>query len=268
VSALSQLQGDFQQYLLRGDAGALAPQVIGSARVPIATRLAIYGDAYVGRLADALGSNFPALASLMGEEDFRTLAEAYIRAHDSPFFSIRYYGDALVAFLAAEAPYAEVPVLAELARWEWCMRGVFDAADADSLDAAALKEIAPEHWALLRLQWHPSVARLDLNWNVPQLWQAVTGETAQPELAYSARPEPWLLWRQGLTTYFRSLTPAEQTLLDAARAGAPFGELCELLCAEVGAASAPAQAAALLRAWVDAGLITGARPAGALSTPP
>jgi len=64
-----------------------------------------------------------------------------------------------------------------------------------------------------------------------------------------------------------TLPPAEQTLLDAARAGTLFGELCELLCAEVGAA-APAKAAALLRGWVDAGLISGARPADALSTLP
>ena len=45
-------------------------------------------------------------------------------------------------------------------------------------------------------------------------------------------------------------------MLDAARSGRTFGELCELLCAEVGATAAPAQAAALLRDWIAAGLIT------------
>jgi hypothetical protein len=47
-------------------------------------------------------------------------------------------------------------------------------------------------------------------------------------------------------------------VLDAARSGWPFGELCELLCDEVGEPEAPAQAAALLRGWVQSGLIVSA----------
>lgn len=256
MTTLSQLQGDFQQYLLSGDARTAEPHVVGTARVPVATRLSIYGNAYVGRLTEALQSNYPALAAVMGEEDFRQLGEAYVRAHDSPYFSIRYYGEGLAAFLAAHADYAQVPVLGELARWEWAMRGVFDAADAPCLGHVVLQQVRPQEWAQLRFVWHPSVARLDLNWNVPQLWRAVTDGDTPPQLEYKEVPQGWLLWREGLTTYFRSLTAIERTALDAAREGSPFGELCELLCGEVGAEEAPAQAATLLRGWLEAGLIT------------
>ena len=69
------------------------------------------------------------LAKLLGEADFAALAAAYIAAHDSPYFSIRYYGDALAKFLATREDYAAAPVLAELAQWEWAMTAVFDAAD-------------------------------------------------------------------------------------------------------------------------------------------
>jgi hypothetical protein len=257
VSTLAQLQGDFQQYLLSGDAGTAEPHVLGTARVPVARRLAIYGDAYVSRLSDALASNYPALASLLGQEDFRRLGEAYVRAHDSPYFSIRFYGEGLSSFLATHADYAQVPVLEELARWEWVMRGVFDAADASCLTHAALQQVRPQEWAQLRFLWHPSVTRLDLNWNVPQLWRAITDEGSQPQLEYHEEPEAWLLWRADLTTYFRSLAATERSALDAARKGWPFGELCELLCAQLGAAEAPVRAASLLRGWVDAGLISG-----------
>jgi hypothetical protein len=54
------------------------------------------------------------------------------------------------------------------------------------------------------------------------------------------------------------LTDTESAVLDAARNGWPFGELCELLCDELGEAQAPAHAAALLRDWVGSGLISGA----------
>ena len=258
MNPLARVQDDFQHYLLRGDPAALEGHVVGSARVPVATRLGIYAGAYPSRLAEALGSNFPALAKLLGESDFQTLAAAYVRAHDSPYFSIRNYGDALPHMLATHEEYVQAPVLAELARWEWLMTGVFDAADAAPLGHEALGRIAPERWAQLRFGWHPSVQRLDLNWNVPQLWQALVNDEQRPILSIVDPARPWLMWRQDLTTYFRSLDKTESAALDAARNGWPFGELCELLCEELGASEAPAQAASLLRGWVASGLICSA----------
>ena len=136
------------------------------------------------------------------------------------------------------------------------MSGVFDAADVQPLTPEALTHLAPEQWAFLRLHWHPSVQRLALNWNVPQTWKALTEDSERPPVEYRAAPTQWLLWRQELTSYFRSLPDTEAAVLDAARGGRTFGELCELLCAQVGATAAPAQAAALLRDWIAAGLIT------------
>ena len=257
MSALTELQGDFQDYLLRGGA-AIEQRVSGTERVPVATRLGIYARAYRGRLAEALGSNFPALARLLGEADFATLAGEYVRTHDSPFFSIRYYGDDLANFLAAHEDYMAAPLLAELARWEWTMTGVFDAADARALTHGQLARIPPQHWAQLRFTFHPSVERLALQWNVPQIWQALTEERERPGAELNAAPQPWLLWRQELGTYFRSLPATEASVLDAARSGWPFGELCELLCEELGPTAASGHAATLLRGWVASGLITAA----------
>jgi hypothetical protein len=257
MSPLARLQRDFQDFLLCGER-AVEAHVQGSARVPVATRLGIYAGAYRSRLADALASNFPALAKLLGETDFQTLAADYVRTHDSPYFSIRYYGDALAQFLATHEDYAAAPVLAELAQWEWAMTSAFDAADAAPLTHAALAGISPQQWAQLRFGWHPSVQRLTLWWNVPQLWQALSDDTERPATSVAAAPVHWLLWREHLTTYFRSLGRTEAIVLDAARSGWPFGELCELLCDEVGEPEAPAQAAALLRGWVQSGLIVSA----------
>jgi hypothetical protein len=258
MSRLPQIQGDFQSYLLRGDS-AVETHVAGTERVPIATRLSIYGDGYRSRLVEALQSNFPVLSELLGEVDFETLGAAYVRSHDSPFFSIRYYGNALADYLATEPEYAGAAVLAELARWEWAMTEVFDAADADSVGVNDLARVAPDEWADLRFELHPSVRRLALSWNAPQIWKAVSDGAEPPEVAFSAEPVQWLLWRQELRTYFRSLQPGEAAALEAARAGQSFGELCDLLCAEAGEAQAPARAAGFLRDWVESGLLTAAR---------
>jgi hypothetical protein len=257
VSDLARVQREFQDYLLRGD-GAVEAQVLGTARVPIATRLGIYFSAYRSRLTEALATNYPVLAKLLGEADFAALAADYIAAHDSPFFSIRYYGDALAKFLATRADYAAAPVLAELAQWEWAMTAVFDAADVPPLGADDLSRIPPAQWAQLRFRWHPSVQRLSLWWNVPQLWRALSDDGEPPEMTLAAAPAQWLLWRENLMTYFRSLPKTESAMLDAARSGWPFGELCALLCEELGESEAPAQAAALLRGWIGSGLIVSA----------
>ena len=258
MSRLTDMQNDFQSFLLRGDA-AVEAHVVGTERVPIATRLGIYGDGYCARLSEALQANFPVLTRLLGEGDFATLATAYVRSHESSFFSIRYYGNALAQFLATEADYAGAPVLAELARWEWTMTEVFDAADAASIGAGDLARVAPEEWADLRFDWHPSVRRLELAWNTPQIWKSVTDDTDQPEVTLHAEPVQWLLWRHELRTCFRSLSGAEALALDAAREGQPFGELCVALCAEFGEAEAPARAASFLRDWLGSGLLTAVR---------
>ncbi|MBV8306176.1 MAG: putative DNA-binding domain-containing protein [Gammaproteobacteria bacterium] len=256
MTTLARVQREFQDHLLRGDSAVLR-RVIGTPAVPVATRLGIYARAYRSRLVEALESNYPVLAKLLGEPDFEVLAVEYITAHDSPFYSIRYYGDQLAKFLSAREDYAAAPVLAELAQWEWSMTSVFDAADEAPLAPEALSGIAPARWAQLRFRWHPSVQRLTLWWNVPQLWQALGADGERPEMVLAAAPLDWLLWREGLTSYYRSLSKTEASALDAARSGWPFGELCTLLCEELGDSEAPAQAAALLRGWITAGLIVG-----------
>jgi hypothetical protein len=254
MSRLAALQAHFQDFLLRGD-GAIETQVEGSARVPVAARLGIYAHAYRSRLIAALGTNFPALEKLLDEE-FGELAGAYVDAHDSHSTSIRWYGAELPQFLATHAHYGAAPVLAELARWEWAMSGVFDAADAVPVTHGAFAGLSPERWGELRFSWHPSLTRLQLHWNVPQTWKALNADEARPELEYSARGSQWLLWRQDLTSWFRSLSDTEAGVLDAARQGESFAQLCARLSAELGEAAAPAEAATLLRGWVAGGLIT------------
>ncbi|HYB65503.1 MAG TPA: DNA-binding domain-containing protein [Steroidobacteraceae bacterium] len=257
MSDLARVQDEFQAYLLRGTR-AIEERVVGSERVPIETRLGIYAGAYGSRLIDALAASYPALAALLGEEDFRILGAKYVRAHDSCYFSIRNYGDALAEFLGAHADYTDVPLLAELARWEWMLCAVFDAADAQLLTAAALARVAPADWPELHLTFHPSVQRLALRWNTPQMWKALTEGSERPELSFAAQPVEWLAWRQDLKTWFRSLEPAEAEALDAMRNGRSFGELCELLAASHGSERTAAEAAALLARWLGAGLLVAA----------
>ena len=257
-TSLRSLESDFQHYLLHG-ARDIEQHVIGTARVPIATRLGIYGNAYRARLIETLEAHYPALLALLGADDFASLGAAYVYAHDSNFASIRYYGAQLGAFLAAHADYADIPVLAELARWEWAMTEVFDASDAASIQVGALAQILPQQWAQLRFDLHPSLRRLDLNWNAPAMWKELTSAREPPVARAQVAVVHWLLWRAELQIFFRPLPPEEAQALAAVLAGESFGDICVALCASAGEAQAPARAAALLREWVESGMIIGTR---------
>jgi hypothetical protein len=257
MPALAMLQQRLQAYLLNG-ADAIEAHVVGTARVPVGTRLEIYRNAYHGRLKDALEANYPALAKLLGARDFAVLAAEYVAQHESRFTSIRWYGDGLADFLATAEKYAQAPLLAELARWEWAMGEAFDAADSVPVDTTVLAAFSPERWAQLRLGWHPSVRVLALLWNASEIWGALTREEERPAAQLRPAPLAWLIWREDLVLRYRSLEPSESRAMALSRFGSSFGQLCDALCTEIDEELAARQAAAWLRDWVASGLIVSA----------
>jgi len=187
----------------------------------------------VRRLVEALQANFPALTRLLGERSSthwapRTCAPTTRLSFPSATTATRWR-----SFCANDPEYAAAPVLSELARWEWAMTEVFDAADAAPIDPDALARVSPEGWADLCFDWHPSVRRLELSWNAAADLEGGHERRRTPRGGPALRACQWLLWRHDLHTYFRSLSTPEAAALDAARADEPFGEyaFCSALTA-------------------------------------
>ncbi|HEX5691059.1 MAG TPA: DNA-binding domain-containing protein, partial [Roseiflexaceae bacterium] len=197
---------------------------------------------------EALESNFPVLAKLMGEAFFARLTQEYLLHHPSRHFSIRWFGDRLAQFLATYPDYREQPWLAELAEWEWRIAAAFDARDASILTVDDLAAITPERWPRLRFVVHPSVRRLSLTTNAAALAKAA-GEGQAPPTPCSSNRTEWLIWRQDLSVQFRSLDAAEAAALDSALSAATFEEICEALLHYYEATDVPPRAASLLKRW-------------------
>lgn len=251
---LLELQRELQRDLL-GGVSAIAGAIVDAPPLPVQARLAIYRHAYRARLIDALGERYPMLHRLLGDETFESLGMLFVEAHPSEHRSIRWYGREIADFMEAAAPFADQPILAEIARFEWTLSEVFDAADARVLDRAALQAIDPERWATLRFGFHPSIRRLSLAWNAVAVWQAGSAEQDSPVPGRSTEPVQWLLWRRDFKNYFRSLDTIEHAALDAAVAGDAFAGICETLAAQLPEAEVPLRAATLVARWVDGGLI-------------
>lgn len=254
-TSLAELQGAFQDYLLRsGD--AFQTEVRDSAIADRITLLDVYREGYALRLIEALTADYPGLIAMIGEESFDEIARAYIAAHPSRHPSVRWFGRSLASFLEVTAPDNCPPAAAEMARFEWELGEAWDAADKTPVSAAALMALPEEAWETLSFTTIPSLRRLSLAFEVPQAWQR-REETASGTLDVVAAPAPvsWVIWRPDLRPRFRALEGDEPLLLDALFAGRTFPELCAHLADATGEDAIAARVAGPLRAWVEAGMI-------------
>jgi hypothetical protein len=248
--SLAKLQSRFQRDVLEEKVLSL-PSIVGSEEAAASERLQVYVDAYRLRLLESLSKDFPGVRGLAGPARFEGIARAYIATHASGNPSIRWYGRHMADFLQQSA---DDPILAEMARFEWAQGETFDAPDAVTAALADFATISPDRWPGMKLAFHPSIRRLDLEWNVPEVWQSIRDGADLPEP--KREPAAWLVWRRDLIVRWRSLERDEALALDAARAGACFGELCERLAEHARSGDAATRAAGLLKRWVSDGLLT------------
>jgi hypothetical protein len=251
---LRELQQDMQRHLL-GEDSRVTGAIVDAPPLAAKDRLAIYRNAYQIRLIDALLDTYPVLHGLLGDEMFMRLGEAFVAANPSVFRSIRWYGRELAEFMTHHAPYDEQPILAEIAQLDWTLAEVFDASDAEPLERAALSQVVPAAWGNLVFTFHPSLRRLEFKWNTAAVWKAMSANEAPPRPIASEAPVPWLLWRQNLQNYFRSMTGIESAALETALRGRSFAMICEDLSALLPVDEVPAAAATLLGNWADSGII-------------
>ena len=215
----------------------------------------VYRNAYWSRLAECLANDFPGVKRLVGDQAFDRLARAYIAKHPSEHPSIRWVGRKLADFLATEEPYRDDPWLADMARFDWALAFAFDAADAPAAGLADLAGVPPEFWGSVRLVFHPTLDAFRVATPVDAI-RPLLLEDAAASFDHDARCErAVMVWRIGHDVKFRGIEPLEHAALQAMRAHANFGEMCELVALEVGTEAAPLRAAQILQGWLEWGIV-------------
>lgn len=223
--------------------------------------LKVYDHAYVARLLEVMGEDFPAVHTLLGDDEFADAAAAYVRGHPSTERSVRWLGHGFADWLRRTAPWSDLPMLADMAAFEWGLGLAFDAPDAVPLGVEALAAVPPEAWPILKFDFHLALNTFDLSYQVAAFQQAVAREE-DPEAAperFAEGPQTWAAWRdlETLIVHYRPLAADEATGLSRMRAGDDFQCLCETLAALGDDEDAALRAAGYLRGWVEAGWITG-----------
>ncbi len=257
MSGLADLQSDFQQGVLVGDARALE-HIVGDNIAPANQRFDVYFQAYRLRLREVLQKDFPGLYAMLGGSAFAQLVDAYMAEHPSHYPSVRWVGEHLQSFLTKQSPWKDRGELSEMAAFEWAWGLVFDGPDAPVERADVLTGLQPESWAGLRVRLLPRHQLLHLHWNVPAVFGAVSHEEPLPDVVRGETEQHWLLWRRDLDVHWRSASADEAWALQCAADGGDFAALCEGLCQWHVAADVPLRAASLLKTWFADGLICAA----------
>lgn len=218
-----------------------------------------YREAYLLRIDEALRTDFDAVHQILGDSEMLALTSDYIATHPPHNPSIRWVGRSLASFIANSPHWSRVPVLAEVARFEWAKSCLFDSKDSPFVSLDNLQAIAPEQWGDMRLELIPALAIDSYPSNVPPICQQLTERKNVPSPTAEAEV-PWLLWRKELVVHWRSLGQPEFAALQAVQTGATFAEICQQLIAFAEEEQVPRLAMQLLLQWCNDQIISKIHP--------
>ena len=125
-----------------------------------------------GAIAErALAAAFPTVQQLVGAESFEPLARALWQRFPPQRGDLAQFGAALPAWLERDPQLASEPYLADVARVDWAVHTIEQAADVDQPPAglALLGEVDPSR---LRIRLRPGLALVASKWPVVSIWQA------------------------------------------------------------------------------------------------
>ena len=248
---LAELQSWFWDSLHGQETGDSAERVHGSERFSAQARMDWYAEMSRNRHLDALASEHPVLAALLGDA-FGPAMVRYTHSVPTPHSTLGLRAEGLPAFLRQEGR-AGAAGLAEL---EWAYNQAFVADDAAPLGVEMLSQLSPEAFMEARLTLVPSLKRLRLDVDPLPAWERFEAEAdVQPELPVPiAQRTHLVVWRQAERVFHASLSPIEAMALERAAQGEPLAQVCEAFAEDPRGAGAAFQA---LAAWFNEGWVSG-----------
>jgi hypothetical protein len=197
--------------------------VIAHDAASVARRFGVYRNNVVSGLVKALGSRFPVVAKIVGDEFFAAMARVFVTEQPPRSPLLAAYGDGFPAFIAAFEPARELPYLADVARLEAARTRAYHAADATPVGAEQFAALDVEVAGDLRILVHPSMEIVRSAFPVVTIWAMNSGEQALAPVE-DWRGEDALVARPYLDVQVRRLPPGGAAFLFALVGGRTIGE--------------------------------------------
>lgn len=136
--------------------------------------VAIYRNARLAILRNALAAAYPVCRTLVGDDCFDALVRDTLAVQASTSPNLHRYGDALPEVIA-QSPLADsVPYLADVARLEWCVHWLHYAPDTHgkAVDASTLGDMLSQPPEAIRAGLVDGARWIVSAWPVVSIWRA------------------------------------------------------------------------------------------------
>jgi len=231
---LKELQHQFLSQILGDTTANMQDRIVNQGKLSNDFRISIYTNAYRMRLRECMETDHEVLGIYLGDDLFDQMVDGYITQYPSKQTSLRYFCEQLPLFLAEAEPFKSHPVIAQLATFERTLLAAFDADDKKASSQTDLAQLAPEAWANLTFEPHPSIRIFNTEYNCVEIWQAlkqhINGHQVDVPAPIKTSELTWLLWRnQERLTEFKSLTPIESEIIQYILNKKSFADMCQML---------------------------------------
>src|SRR5438552_12585039 len=169
--ALPDLQAAFVAHVAATDRGDLVASVVGDS-IPAAARLRVYRHHVFHSLATALSATFPTVQALVGDEFFRTMAQAFVAATLPTQPVLSEYGAGFASFVEGYAPAGGLPYLADMARLDWALNVAFNSPAEPRLGVAELAAIPGEQLPGKSVSLAPGAVVVCSVYPIDRIWAA------------------------------------------------------------------------------------------------
>lgn len=218
MPTLRDLQAAFAGHICGEDQPGLEAVVVGDT-IGAAARLRVHRH-HVGRsLIAALAATFPTVRAVVGEEFFRTMAQAFI-ARDLPRQPVlTEYGETFPAFVASYEAAASLPYLADVGRLDWALNVAFHTSPAACLTAADLAPLPAAEVVDLSLELAAGATVIQSTYPVDRIWRISQSQASGEIVDLGEGGACLLVLRRADDAFFVSLDPAEAAFLSAVANG-------------------------------------------------
>ena len=174
---MSVTQSDLRASIL--DPSSAGPRGLCDGKGRVAgRRFDVYRNNVTVSLSEALETTFPVIKKLVGPNNFKTLAGAFLRAHPPTSPLMMFYGAAMPEFLREFSPTASIGYLADVAKLELALRESYHAADVAALDPRELQKLSTDALLASKLALAPAVRLVRSPWPIHAIWRFNTEEGA------------------------------------------------------------------------------------------
>lgn len=220
TSAATLTETGFRAALLTPSQNAPEGLTDGAGR-PAGRRFDVYRNNVAVSLREALESGFPAVAKLIGPENFSRAAGMFLRQSPPVSPLMMHYGAGFAEFLEGVEALRPIGYLGDVARLELALRRSYHAADAPALDGARLATLSEEALSGARFTLAPATQVLCSAWPVVSIYRfTLIAGCPKPQ----AQAEDVLICRPAFDPEPHVLPPGGTRFVAALDKGARFAE--------------------------------------------